>query len=166
MARIIIITSWLSRVYKQLPLGKYILIETLAPDGFEIAEEIPFEILETSEIQKVTMIDEYEKTGTISIEKVGDMLTGTSTYGSEFGDIYRMEYEKRSLPGVEFTIYDEEGSIVDVITTTDEGNATSKELPLGKYVLKETKTPAGLAMNYKEYEVVLKLPRNCCHLHL
>lgn len=43
-----------------------------------------------------------------------------------------------------------------MITTTEEGIATSKELPLGKYTLKETKTPAGLAMNYKEYEVVLE----------
>ena len=37
-----------------------------------------------------------------------------------------MEYEKRSLPGVEFTIYDTEDNIVDVITTTEEGIATSK----------------------------------------
>lgn len=154
------VTSWVTdgtphRIDK-LPPGKYVLVETLAPDGYEIAEEIPFEVLETGEIQKVTMVDEYEKTGTISVEKVGDMLTGTSTYDSEFGEIYRMEYEKRSLPGVEFTIYDTEDNIVDVITTTEEGIATSKELPLGKYTLKETKTPAGLAMNYKEYEVVLE----------
>ena len=154
------ITSWVTdgtphRIDK-LPPGKYVLVETLAPDGYEIAEEIPFEVLENGEIQKVTMVDEYEKTGTISVEKVGDMLTGTSTYDSEFGEIYRMEYEKRSLPGVEFTIYDEEDNVVDVITTTEEGIATSKELPLGKYTLKETKTPAGLAMNYKEYEVVLE----------
>lgn len=154
------ITSWVTdgtphRIEK-LPPGKYVLVETLAPDGYEIAEEIPFEVLENGEIQKVTMVDEYEKTGTISVEKVGDMLTGTSTYDSEFGEIYRMEYEKRSLPGVEFTIYDEGDNVVDVITTTEEGIATSKDLPLGKYTLKETKTPAGLAMNYKEYEVVLE----------
>ena len=70
-------------------------METLAPDGYEIAEEIPFEVLETGEIQKVTMVDEYEKTGTISVEKVGDMLTSTSTYDSEFGEIYRMESSRR-----------------------------------------------------------------------
>ena len=92
------VTSWVTdgtphRIDK-LPPGKYVLVETLAPDGYEIAEEIPFEVLETGEIQKVTMVDEYEKTGTISVEKVGDMLTGTSTYDSEFGEIYRMEYEK------------------------------------------------------------------------
>ncbi|MDD3362688.1 MAG: SpaA isopeptide-forming pilin-related protein [Hespellia sp.] len=153
------IASWVSdgsahRIDRLAP-GEYILIETLAPEGYEIAEEVPFTVLETGEIQKVEMVDEYEKTGAISVQKVGDMLTGISTYDSDFGKINRMEYEKHSLPGVEFTIYDKEGNIADVITTSEEGLATSKELSLGKYVLKETKTPAGLAMNYKEYEVEL-----------
>ena len=101
------------------------------------------------------MVDEFEKTGTITIDKVGDMLTGISTYDSDFGKINRMEYEKRSLPGVEFTVYDMDGNAVDTITTDEEGKGISKDLPLGEYVLKETKTPAGLAMNHKKYEVVL-----------
>lgn len=154
------IASWISdgtphRIDRLEP-GEYTLIEIQAPDGYEIAEEVKFTVLETGEIQKVVMVDEYEKKGTISVEKVGDMLIGTSNYKSEFGDIYRMEYEKRSLPGVEFTIYDEAGNVADIITTSEDGIATSKELSLGKYTLKETKTPAGLAMNYKEYEVILE----------
>ncbi len=96
-----------------------------------------------------------KKTGTITIDKVGDMLTGISTYDSDFGKINRMEYEKRSLPGVEFTVYDMDGNAVDTITTDEEGKGVSKNLPLGEYILKETKTPAGLAMNHKKYEVVL-----------
>lgn len=154
------IESWTSdgtpHLIERLKPGDYVLVETQAPDGYEIAEEIPFTVLETGEIQKVQMVDEYEKTGTISVQKVGDMLTGTTTHESDFGDIYRMEYEKRSLPGVEFTIYDENGNVADVITTTEEGIATSKELELGKYTLVETKTPAGLAMTHEEYEVVLE----------
>lgn len=139
----------------RLEPGDYVLIEEQAPDGYLIAEEVPFTVLDTGEIQKVEMVDEYEKTGTISVEKVGDMLTGTTSYDSDFGKINRMEYEKRPLPGVEFTIYDENGEAVEVITTTEEGRAVSKKLPLGKYILKETKTPSGLAMNYEEYEAVL-----------
>lgn len=154
------VASWVTdgsahRIDRLKP-GKYVLIEVLAPDGYEIAEEIEFTVLETGEIQKVEMVDEYEKKGTISVEKVGDMLVGITTYDSDFGQINRMEYEKRNLPGVEFTIYDEEGNVVDVITTSEDGVATSEELSLGKYTLKETKTPAGLAMNYEEYEVVLE----------
>ena len=139
----------------RLPPGDYVLIEVSAPDGYEIAEEVPFTVLETGEIQRVEMVDEFEKTGTISVNKIGDMLTGISTYDSDFGKINRMEYEKRKLPGVEFTIYDADGNVADVITSNEEGIATSKELPLGEYTLKETKTPAGLAMNHTVYEAVL-----------
>jgi uncharacterized surface anchored protein len=139
----------------RLPPGDYVLIEVSAPDGYEIAEEVPFTVLETGEIQRVEMVDEFEKTGTISVNKIGDMLTGISTYDSDFGKINRMEYEKRRLPGVEFTIYDADGNVADVITSNEDGIATSKELPLGEYTLKETKTPAGLAMNHTVYEAVL-----------
>ena len=69
--------------------------------------------------------------------------------------INRMEYEKRFLPDIEFSMYDIDGNIVDTITTAEEGKEISKNLPLGEYVLKETKTPAGLAMNHKKYGVVL-----------
>jgi len=154
------IDSWISngtphRINRLAP-GDYVLIEKLAPEGYELAEDIRFTVLETGEIQKVIMVDEYEKKGTISVEKVGDMLSGITTYDSDFGKINRLEYEKLPLPGVEFTIYDADGEEVDVITTTIEGVATSKELPLGDYMLKETKTPAGLAMNDTEYEVTIE----------
>ena len=153
------VTSWITdgKVHRidRLAPGDYILIEEQAPDGYELAEEIPFTVLESGEILKVEMVDEFEKTGTITIDKVGDMLTGISTYDSDFGKINRMEYEKRSLPGVEFTVYDMDGNAVDTITTDEEGKGVSKNLPLGEYILKETKTPAGLAMNHKKYEVVL-----------
>ena len=153
------VTSWITdgKVHRidRLAPGDYILIEEQAPDGYELAEEIPFTVLESGEILKVEMVDEFEKTGTITIDKVGDMLTGISTYDSDFGKINRMEYEKRSLPGVEFTVYDMDGNALDTITTDEEGKGVSKNLPLGEYILKETKTPAGLAMNHKKYEVVL-----------
>lgn len=154
------IASWTSdgkphRIERLAP-GDYVLIEKLAPDGYELAEDIPFTVLETGEIQKVSMTDEYIKTGKVSVVKVGDMLIGTTKNDSQFGPIHRMEYDKKSLPGVEFTIYDEAGEVADIIVTTDEGVATSKDLPLGHYTMKETKTPSGLAMNHKVYEIELK----------
>lgn len=154
------VASWTSdgkpHRIERLEPGDYVLIEKLAPDGYELAEDIPFTVLDTGEIQKVSMTDEYIKTGKISVVKVGDMLVGTTTNDSQFGPIHRMEYEKKSLPGVEFTVYDETGEVADIIETTEEGLATSKDLPLGKYTLKETGTPAGLAMNHKVYEAELK----------
>ena len=40
-----------------LSIGKYTLREESAPDGYTVAEDIPFEVLDTGEIQKVVMKD-------------------------------------------------------------------------------------------------------------
>lgn len=45
-------------LFEALPAGDYVLIETIAPEGFKIAEDITFTVEETGEIQTVTMKDE------------------------------------------------------------------------------------------------------------
>ena len=56
-----VIDSWTSgqephRIMK-LKTGKYTLTEITAPDGYEVAEKVEFEVKNTGEIQKVTMYD-------------------------------------------------------------------------------------------------------------
>ena len=41
-----------------LPIGEYTLYEESAPDGYLTAEDVKFEVKDTSEIQKVVMVDE------------------------------------------------------------------------------------------------------------
>ena len=41
----------------KLKTGKYTLTEITAPDGYEVAEKVEFEVKNTGEIQKVTMYD-------------------------------------------------------------------------------------------------------------
>ena len=83
-------------------------------------------------------------------------------------------YEEASLEGAEFEIYaaediftpdhqvDEQGNrhviyakdtLVKTVTTNKNGEAVIKDLPLGKYRVKETKAPAGFVLNPDSQEV-------------
>ena len=67
---------------EMLPIGKYILHEESAPEGYLIAEDVEFEVKDTGEIQKVVMKDEAEPeetpetpetpTTTVDAPKTGD----------------------------------------------------------------------------------------------
>ena len=49
---------------EKLQVGKYVLTEITAPDGYEVAEDVEFEVKETGEIQKVVMKDSPKPTPT------------------------------------------------------------------------------------------------------
>ena len=45
---------------EMLPIGTYILREEKAPEGYLLAKDVKFEVKDTKEVQKVTMVDEKE----------------------------------------------------------------------------------------------------------
>ena len=81
-----VVESWTSteepHYIEMLPIGKYILHEESAPEGYLIAEDVEFEVKDTGEIQKVVMKDEAEPeetpetpetpTTTVDAPKTGD----------------------------------------------------------------------------------------------
>jgi len=105
-----------------IPVGEYILRETLPPyeQGYIKAQDIEFEVLETGEIQRVEMQDDYTK---VELLKV-DADTG------------------KPLEGAKFELYNEDKEKVAEWTSAKEAHRLDY-LPIGTYTLKEVEPPEG-----------------------
>ena len=119
------IESWISteapHVIKGLAPGTYKLEEIASPDGYCKAESIEFELTNTTEIQKVTMKDEYTTT------EVSKLDSKT----------------KNPVVGAKLALYKGEKLVTE--WETNEKPFIIKGLATGDYVIKETFTPAGYA---------------------
>ena len=84
-----VVKTWTSEeephYIEMLPIGKYVLREELAPDGYLRAEDVKFTVKETGEIQKVAMVDAPKETKTSTPSSGGSSSTpkgGSSTPSS------------------------------------------------------------------------------------
>lgn len=78
---------------------------------------------------------------------------------SGYGYIEILKYDRDNcyarLAGAQFTIYDSCGRIVRVVETGKDGMAYANRLPLGRYVVRETKAPAGYVLDASPIQVCL-----------
>ena len=105
---------------EKLPAGDYTLTEVKAPDGYAIAETVPFTVLPTGEVQQFEMRDDVIK---VEISKV-DITTN------------------KELPGAELIITNKDGKEIERWTSTDKPHYIEK-LPAGTYTLTEITAPDG-----------------------
>lgn len=141
--------SWTSgkkpHYIEKLPIGTYTIREEQAPKGYVIAEEVPFEVLDTGEIQMVEMKDDTAK-GKVIIDKK-DQETGDA------------------MAGVEFELRDEKGKVLETLVTDASGRAESSLYEIAtykkgaydepvRYILVETKTLEGYALDSTEHEII------------
>lgn len=137
-----------------LYLGKYVVKETKAPNGYllnpkEFAVTLEYEDQETEIVYgNVTVPDELAK-GKIRVKKT-DAETGNGLSGAEF-EIRA----KEDIITPDGTVKVKAGTMVDTIKTSDKGTAETKELYLGKYEVQETKAPEGYLLNTQKYPVEL-----------
>ena len=112
-----------------VPPATYRIKEIKAPDGYVLDEVIRTIIVKTGETTEIIW-DNIPKTGQIQITKVSD----------GYNEITK-DKDDAALSGAEFEIYDNKMVLVDTIETDKNGIATSKNLPLGIYGIKEVKAP-------------------------
>ncbi len=156
---------------ERLPYGYYTLKEVQAPYGYVLDDTpIPFSITQENSstdtgvtVVKVKAKDMAQK-GVINITKTGEIFSSVE----ENNGVYTPKYSVGNLKGAVFEIYAAEdittldgtvrydqGSLVDTITTDDDGVAKSKELYLGKYTVIEKTAPEGFVHNGTKYDVEL-----------
>ena len=72
--------------------------------------------------------------------------------------IVKIDGQENKLSGAEFTLYDEDGSVVSTQTTDSKGEAVFGGFTkAAEYTLKETKAPEGYAATEKSWTVTVKL---------
>lgn len=160
---------------ESLKCGNYRIEEVSAPDGYtqntqyveiKVDKNTAYQMDSVSGDAIITVTYEnHPVKGKLVIHKSGETL---KSFKKDF------VYEETSLEGAEFEIYaaeniftpdhqvDEQGNrhviyakdtLVKTVTTDKNGEAVIKDLPLGKYRVKETKAPSGFALNPNSQEV-------------
>lgn len=158
-----------------LKCGNYRIEEVSAPDGYtqntqyveiKVDKNTAYQMDSVSGDAIITVTYEnHPVKGKLVIHKSGETL---KSFKKDF------VYEETSLEGAEFEIYaaediftpdhqvDEQGNrhviyakdtLVKTVTTDKNGEAVIKDLPLGKYRVKETKAPSGFVLNPDSQEV-------------
>lgn len=156
---------------EKLPYGDYTLKEVQAPYGYVLDDTpIPFSISQENSstdtgvtVVKVKARDVAQK-GVINITKTGEIFSSVE----ENKGVYTPKYSISNLKGAIFEIYAaedittldgtvryEQGTLVDTITTDDDGVGKSKELYLGKYTVIEKTAPNGYVHNAAKYDAEL-----------
>lgn len=160
---------------ESLKCGNYRIEEVSAPDGYtqntqyveiKVDKNTAYQMDSVSGDAIITVTYEnHPVKGKLVIHKSGETL---KSFKKDF------VYEEASLEGAEFEIYaaediftpdhqvDEQGNrhviyakdtLVKTVTTNKNGEAVIKDLPLGKYRVKETKAPSGFVLNPDSQEV-------------
>lgn len=160
---------------ESLKCGNYRIEEVSAPDGYtqntqyveiKVDKNTAYQMDSVSGDAIITVTYEnHPVKGKLVIHKSGETL---KSFKKDF------VYEETSLEGAEFEIYaaediftpdhqvDEQGNrhviyakdtLVKTVATDKNGEAVIKDLPLGKYRVKETKAPSGFVLNPDSQEV-------------
>ena len=141
-----IIDTWISSCengednhYVSLELNDYIFIEETAPSGYATSESIEFTVNEDGLVDKV--LDMRDAPLKLCLYKIS-----------------KNSNSKEALEGAEFEIYkeDDKTSYRKFTTSSKLENNCISYLPVGTYIVKETKSPEGYKISNEEIKVEVK----------
>ena len=149
---------------EKLSYGNYEIIEQCTAYGYVLsAEPVSFKVDGTKTIVTVEKQNMPQK-GTIAVSKAGEIFSSVA----ETNGVYQPVFTDGGLAGAVYEITAAEdiitpdgtlryakGTVVDTVTTDENGNSESKALYLGKYTVRETKAPYGMVLNGTEKTVEL-----------
>ena len=139
-----------------LHTGDYELYEVAAPYGYVLSSEpVPFTFDGSEAVVTVTQYNMPQK-GQLTITKTGEVFASVQ----ENEGLYQPVYEVTGLPGAVYDVIADEDiytgdgtlraakdTVVETLTTGEDGTAQSGLLYLGRYRLEERQAPAGMVLN-------------------
>lgn len=148
----------------EVTYGDYELTEVVPPNGYVLnTTPVSFSIDGNTPEVVIRLSDRPEK-GKISVLKKGEMFSSvTETDGK-----YTPVYSEKGLTGSEFevsaaediytadgTLRISKGALADTLVTDESGEAESKELYPGKYLLREISAPEGYILSDEPREITV-----------
>ena len=148
----------------EITYGNYELIELTPPKGYTLnSVPIAFSIDGNTPEVVIRLSDKPEK-GKISVLKRGEMFSSVTEEDGKYTPVY----SERGLTGAEFevtaaediytadgTLRISKGALADTLVTDESGEAESKELYPGKYLLREISAPEGFAADTEVRELTV-----------
>ena len=159
---------------EKLLKGNYTLVETKAPDGYVLdSTPVQFTVSENTYTAdggaEFILVEKSDKavTGQLTVTKVGEVLDKWDATTADSSNHF--VYKKANISGASFVLTAKEdirtadnngyayraGDLVAEFTTGADGSSVINNLPLGSYVLTETKAPAGYVLDAAPVDVTL-----------
>ena len=159
---------------EKLLKGNYTLVETKAPEGYVLdSTPVQFTVSEDTYTAdggaEFILVEKSDKavTGQLTVTKVGEVLDKWDATTADSSNHF--VYKKANISGASFVLTAKEdirtadnngyaymaGDLVAEFTTGADGSSVINNLPLGSYVLTETKAPAGYVLDAAPVDVTL-----------
>jgi uncharacterized surface anchored protein len=157
---------------EKLPYGNgYSLVEVQAPYGYvKNSDPVKFDVTADAATKEdaITVVEvnrpNMAQKGVIHITKTGEVFSAVVESNGTYQPVYKVQgmkgavYEITAAEDIvtpDGTLRASAGEVMDTVTTGEDGIATTKELYLGKYSIREVTAPEGMVLNTEAQTVEL-----------